>query len=161
MSDQQVLYMCVKCDASYQTIEPMRFCSKCGAQVKLVEGDTIKQVLLIDDSKLTRSKITAIMKNLGAKVAEAEDGAQGLKMAQDLDPDLIILDIEMPQMNGLEVLEKLRARDPNSTIPIVMLTGHADVDLVKKALIIGANDYVLKDKSVLEIANRFKRYLHP
>ena len=90
-----------------------------------------------------------------------KDGPTGIKIAKTLNPDLIILDIEMPQMNGLEVLETLRASDPEAAIPIVMLTGHADVALVKRALTMGANDYILKDKAVLEIQNRLKKYLAP
>lgn len=159
MPDLPPLYMCVRCDASFQSDEPIRFCNKCGASVKLVEGEILKKVLLIDDSKLTRTKITAILKSLGVKVTEAENGPEGLKTAETLQPDLIILDIEMPQMTGLEVLKILSDQDPPNEVPVVMLTGHADVDLVKQALSMGAKDYVLKDKSVLEIANRLKKYI--
>ena len=159
MPDQQPLYMCVRCDASFQSDEPIRFCNKCGASVKLVEGEALKQVLLIDDSKLTRNKMSAILKSLGFKVTEAESGPEGLKTAESLKPDLIILDIEMPQMTGIEVLKILSTQEQQDEIPVVMLTGHADVELVKQALSMGAKDYVLKDKSVLEIANRLKKYV--
>ena len=73
MPKQLALYLCVKCDASFQPGEPIRFCSKCGSPVKLVGGATVKQILLIDDSKLARVKMTALLKSLGAKVHEAED----------------------------------------------------------------------------------------
>ena len=159
MPDLPPLYMCLRCDESFQSNEPIRFCNKCGASVKLVEGDVVKQVLLIDDSKLTRTKISAILKSLGVKVIEAENGPDGLKIAETLKPDLIILDIEMPQMTGLEVLQILSTLESLTEVPVVMLTGHADVELVKQSLSMGAKDYVLKDKSVLEIANRLKKYI--
>jgi hypothetical protein len=60
MPDLPPLYMCVRCDESFQSNEPIRFCNKCGASVKLVEGDVVKQVLLIDDSKLTFRNIIII-----------------------------------------------------------------------------------------------------
>ena len=56
MSEQVTVYMCTKCDASFQTEEEMKFCSKCGASVSLVEGGRIRQVLLVDDSMLARTK---------------------------------------------------------------------------------------------------------
>jgi CheY-like chemotaxis protein/DNA-directed RNA polymerase subunit RPC12/RpoP len=161
MSDQQATYMCVKCDSSFRSTEAIRFCNKCGSTVKLVDGDITRKVLIIDDSILTRNKITAILKNLGVRVVAAADGPSGLKLAQTSNPDLIVLDIEMPQMDGLEVLAALRAQKPNKVVPVVMLTGHADLELVKKALAAGASDYILKDKSVLEIANRLKKFLSP
>lgn len=157
--DPKPIYMCLKCDASFQSEDTIRFCNKCGAQVKLIESGVIKKALVIDDSKLTRAKIGAILKSLGVQVSSAANGQDGLDIATKMKPDLIILDIEMPHMNGMEVLDIIRTQNKDNTTPIVMLTGHADVELVKKALTIGANDYVLKDKSVLEIANRIKKYL--
>ena len=161
MPEQQATYMCLKCDASFGSKEPIRFCNKCGAQVKLVDGDLSQQVLLIDDSKLTRNKISAILKNLGVRVIEAEDGPSGLLLLESTSIDLIILDIEMPRMSGIEVLQIIRMTDSGNAIPVVMLTGHADLNLVKQVIAAGAKDYVLKDQSVLEITNRIKKYLRP
>ncbi len=159
MPGHHATYMCLKCDASFESTDPIRFCSKCGSPVKLVEGDLTKQVLLIDDSKLTRNKIASILKNLGFRVIEAEDGPTGLSLIETSQLDLIILDIEMPQMTGIEVLKKLK--ETGNTIPVIMLTGHADIEKVKQVMAAGAKDYLLKDLSVLEIGNRIKKYLQP
>jgi len=159
MSEQVTVYMCTKCDASFQTEEEMKFCSKCGASVSLVEGGRIRQVLLVDDSMLARTKIKAVLKSLGCQVTEAGDGVEGLEAAETSNPDLIILDVEMPRMGGLKALEILRKSQRFVSTPVIMLTGNADVDVVAKAVSAGATNYLLKNTPVTELINRLKQYV--
>ncbi len=87
------------------------------------------KVLVVDDSKFQRKKIVKILQSLGLEVVQASDGAEGLEMVQIEAPDFICLDLLMPEMDGVETLEKLR--DLGVSTPVIVLT--ADVqDLVRE-----------------------------
>jgi two-component system chemotaxis response regulator CheY len=117
-----------------------------------------KRVLIVDDSRFVREMIGNIVGQMGHLVLKAEDGADGLVVAQTEEPDLIILDVKMPRMGGVEVLKALRADARFQTTPIIMLTSEADVDVVSEALASQVNAYLLKDKP-REIMKRLREYL--
>lgn len=102
------------------------------------------RVLLIDDHALVRKGLEELLRSRGVEVvASAGSGEEGIQQALTLTPDVILLDIKMPGMNGIETLEKLRAG--NVTVPILMLTMSRDDADLRAALRGGAAGYLLKD----------------
>jgi len=112
------------------------------------------KLLIIDDERGIRNTLREILADEGHEVDVAENGKQGLEMAQAKSYDLIFSDIKMPEMDGMELLEKLKGKplptsphgeeiDPIDT-PIVMITGHGDVETAVQALKAGAYDFLLK-----------------
>jgi two-component system, NtrC family, nitrogen regulation response regulator NtrX len=99
-------------------------------------------ILLIDDEKAIRNALREILEHEGHKVDEAEDGATGLEKAKRTSYDVVLCDIKMPKMDGLEVLEKLMAH--NDELPVVMISGHGTIDTAVEALKKGAFDFIQK-----------------
>jgi len=108
------------------------------------------KLLIIDDERGIRNTLREILADEGHEVEVAENGKQGLEMAQAKAYDLIFSDIKMPEMDGLEVLSHLKARgeglEANEPIeaPVVMISGHGDVETAVQALKAGAYDFLLK-----------------
>jgi CheY-like chemotaxis protein len=115
-------------------------------------------ILLIEDSQSTRFMYRNILESAGFFVIEAASGEDGLEMAKRHNPDLIILDLILPGIHGLEVLKKLRANPKFRTVPILVLTNVKDKDNIQKTLSSGANHYANKesvtDQHILELVNR-------
>jgi NarL family two-component system response regulator YdfI len=88
-------------------------------------------------------------------VGEAGDGVEGLDLIATEDPDLVVLDLAMPRMDGLEVLEELRRR--NRDRPVVVFSGFTSNDVVAKALALGAVDYIKKGTDLQQIAELLAR----
>lgn len=105
----------------------------------------MKKILLIDDDKRTTTTIKSILAtNKDFKVYTAGGGKSGLRSALLRKPNLIILDIMMPDMDGIEVLEKLKSHERTRRIPVIMLTGTADPDALKKSMHWYADEYIQK-----------------
>lgn len=102
------------------------------------------KVLLIEDDPFLQSMYITKFELEGYEAHSANDGEAGLRLAQEILPDVILLDIMMPKMNGFEVLDKLKADKRTSAIPIIMLTNLNQKDEVEKCLVLGANDYLIK-----------------
>ncbi len=111
------------------------------------------KLLIIDDERGIRNTLREILGDEGHEVDVAENGQQGLEMAQAKAYDLIYSDIKMPEMDGLEVLKALKEPTPSlpegketesSETPVVMITGHGDVETAVQALKLGAYDFLLK-----------------
>lgn len=116
----------------------------------------MSKVLVVEDEKSIKDIIDFNLKKEGYEVITAEDGETGLNLALSENPDLILLDIMMPKMDGYEVCRKVRAK---SNVPIIMLTARADeVDKVI-GLEMGADDYVTKPFGTRELLARVKAHL--
>ncbi len=114
------------------------------------------RILLADDERELRDMLTAYLQAEGFEVIEATDGRAALEAARREEPDLILLDVGMPEMDGFEVLGELRRR---SSVPVIMLTARAEeVDRVV-GLTVGADDYVTKPFSPRELVARIKAVL--
>ena len=117
---------------------------------------TSRTVLIVDDEENLTEAIKYNLEQEGFQVSTAADGERGLAMAREVDPDLIILDIMLPSVDGLEVCRTLRRR---SDVPILMLTAKAEeIDRVV-GLELGADDYVVKPFSMRELVARAKAML--
>lgn len=117
----------------------------------------MRQILIVEDESNIRELISYNLKNNSYKVLEAEDGVQGLELSLREKPDLILLDVMLPGMNGMDICKELRNR--GSKIPIIILTAkNEDIDKVM-GLELGADDYMTKPFSVHELMARIKAVL--
>lgn len=99
-------------------------------------------ILIIDDEKAIRKTLTEILSFEGYKIDEASDGEEGLKRFGDKTYDLVLCDIKMPKIDGIEFLEKAKLINPD--IPIIMISGHGNIDTAVEAVKKGAFDYISK-----------------
>lgn len=101
-------------------------------------------ILLIEDEASFRKIYKAVIENDGYKILEAEDGEIGWNMVQEKKPDLVLLDLVLPKLHGLEVLKKIRSNKETQNIPVLILSVMGDQKDIKKGLEAGANDYTVK-----------------
>lgn len=104
-----------------------------------------KTILVVEDSPTQALHVQALLEQEGASVVVAVDGPAGVDMAQRLRPDLIILDMQLPQMNGLEVCSRIKSGQETRHIPIIILTQHDDPELMELGLQSGIVEYIPKD----------------
>lgn len=103
------------------------------------------QVLVVDDAVTVRNYITRLLEAAGFRVLTAEDGQRALvTLKANIDLDLVMLDFNMPGMNGLSVLQWMRAEEATREVPVVMLTTEAAPSLVKRARELGASAWLVK-----------------
>src|SRR3989344_3064412 len=118
-------------------------------------ADTI--LLIIEDGPLMSRMYQKIFKFEGFNIDTASDGEEGLSKVKSQKPTLILLDIMMPKMNGLEVLEKLKADPATKNIPVVVLTNLAGATDADRAISMGAVKYIIKSEhEPKEVANMVK-----
>jgi len=105
------------------------------------------RLLLVDDQVLLRHGLRAIMQNTDdiTVAGEASDGREALRVARDLRPDVVLMDLQMPGMSGTEAIRAMRADPSLSETPVLVLTTFDDEDDVVDAIAAGANGYLLKD----------------
>ncbi|HVY47505.1 MAG TPA: response regulator transcription factor [Minicystis sp.] len=109
-------------------------------------------VLVVEDDPTLRLGLTKTLRSAGFKVEVASDGATGLERALALRPDLVLLDVMMPRMNGFEVCEEIRRVDAD--VPVLMLTAKGEEQDKVRGLRLGADDYVVKPFGVSELLAR-------
>lgn len=100
------------------------------------------KVLVVDDEPEVRLVLSEFLESRGFEVATAESGAKALAIVDEVSPQVVLLDVTMPEMDGLETLRRLAALKPG--LPIIMVTANADVDVTSKLLALGAADYIPK-----------------
>jgi two-component system, NtrC family, nitrogen regulation response regulator NtrX len=100
------------------------------------------EILIIDDEKAIRKTLSEILSFEGYKIDEAADGEEGLKKFKDKIYDLVLCDIKMPKMDGIEFLQK--ANEANADIPVIMISGHGNIETAVEAVKKGAYDYISK-----------------
>lgn len=108
-------------------------------------------VMLADDHVLIREGIKQLLEFDGSMkvIAEASDGIECLEKLKNVKPDILFLDINMPNMNGIDVLKELKEK--NDPLKVLILTVHSEVEYLVKAVDIGANGYILKDSGSAEL----------
>lgn len=113
------------------------------------------KILIIEDDKFLRKVIKKKFSKEGYEIIEAIDGEIGLNIAKEEKVDLILLDLVLPELDGFEVLDKLKSDPKSSRIPVIILSNLGDKDDVKKGLEKGAVDYLIK--SNFDPSEIFKR----
>ncbi len=118
-----------------------------------------KKILLVDDEKDLTALVSLHMKMAGFEVLTANNGEKALDLSREEKPDLIILDLMLPKIDGWEVCKRLRQDPGISNIPVIMLTARAETEDKLKGFEAGADDYVTKPFSPRELVARVKRVL--
>ena len=116
-------------------------------------------VLVVDDDPVILRLLQVNFELEGIEVTTAVDGEEGLKLVQTDRPDLVISDIMMPKVNGLELLAALRSSPETASLPVILLSAKAQVADVQRGLELGADDYVTKPFDPLELIDRLYKVL--
>lgn len=136
-----------------------------------------KRILLIDDNDDTLYLMRDMLERSGYDVDLADSGAEGILRFRRATPDLVLLDIEMPGMDGFEVCRRIQEQDPSNRwhrgwrtttyrrmtathVPVVLLTGHASLDYVREAALVGIDGYIVKSRKEQELVERIRHFLN-
>ena len=118
-----------------------------------------KKILLVDDSNTVLMMERMILSNARYDLLTARNGVEGVARAKADHPDLILLDVMMPQMNGLDALAAIRADDATRDIPVIMVTTRSEADSVETGFSRGCNDYVTKPVNSSELLAKVRNLL--
>ena len=113
----------------------------------------------MDDNQDSRELVLKILRGKGHQLLEAVDGQEALEKVAAERPDLILMDISLPKMDGHEVTRRLKSDQRFASIPVIALTAHAMKGDMEKALAAGCEDYISKPINVREFYDRIKVYL--
>lgn len=102
------------------------------------------KILLVEDNEMNRDMLSRRLEKKGFQVVIAVDGAKGVEMAKSESPDLILMDMSLPEIDGWEATRRIKAMDETKNIPVIALTAHAMAGEREKALEAGCNDYDTK-----------------
>ena len=120
----------------------------------------MKTILLIEDNDIMRENTAEILELFNYQVLMAENGTRGVELALIAAPDLIICDIAMPEMDGIEVLQKMCSKEKTKKIPFIFLTAYSEKLDVARGLDLGADEYLTKPYRGEDLINVVDRYLH-
>jgi two-component system, cell cycle response regulator DivK len=104
----------------------------------------MSKILLVEDNEYNREMLTKRLQRAGFAVVAAADGREGLDMARSEAPDLIVMDLDLPEIDGWEATRRLKANPATSRIPVIALTAHAMHQDLKKAVESGCNHFETK-----------------
>lgn len=122
----------------------------------------MKTILFIDDEAALQKTLGEFLKQEGYDVLNALDGENGLELAKKQNPDLILLDLIMPKMNGFETLAALKSDPGTEPIPVIILTNLEDINDIDRAIEAGADSYLLKSHySPDEVLEKINQILKP
>jgi two-component system, OmpR family, phosphate regulon response regulator PhoB len=116
-------------------------------------------ILLVEDDSDIRYMVSYKLTKGGFDVIEAADGVAALRAADEHLPDLVLLDVRMPRMSGIEVCRRLRGRPGTAAVPIIVLTGRTNPGEIEQAYAAGATEYVVKPFSPRELLDRVESAL--
>ena len=117
------------------------------------------KLLLVEDNEMNRDMLSRRLKRKGYEVVTAEDGQQGVDMASSVSPDLILMDMSLPVIDGWEATRQIKAADATRAIPIIALTAHAMVGDRQKAMDAGCNEYDTKPVELPRLLGKIKALL--
>ncbi|MGD8744245.1 MAG: response regulator [Candidatus Woesebacteria bacterium] len=119
-----------------------------------------KKLLLIEDDVMLVNMYKAKFVNEGYEIESATDGKNGLALVPQVNPDLVILDLMLPRLSGIEVLEELKKDEKLKNIPVVVLTNLSEEKETQKALELGADGYLVKaDLTPSQLVEKIKEYI--
>ena len=116
-------------------------------------------VLVVDDDPDIRELVTFKLQHLGHNVATENDGEAGLAAVYESIPDLVLLDVMMPKLTGIEVCQRMRDDARSANIPVILITAKAQESDVERGFAAGCDDYIVKPFSPRELASRVEAVL--
>ena len=119
----------------------------------------VKKILVVEDEADVLTFASRVLKLEGYHILQAEDGDEGLRLAQEKECSLVLLDLRLPTINGWAVLEQLKSEPELSAIPVIVFTASAELPQRKRALRMGAIDYLVKPLSAARLKKAVARTL--
>lgn len=126
-----------------------------------VDKASSPKILVVEDNQDNREMVVKALKFNGYQVVEAVDGEEAIEKAKAEDPDLILLDIFLPKMDGYEATRRLKGDTSLRNIPIIALTAHAMKGSMEEALAVGCDGYISKPIDVRELPKQIQHFLKP
>ena len=127
---------------------------------KVVEKVTAPRILIVEDNQDNRELIVKALRINGYKVIEAVDGEEAIEKAKSERPDLILMDLFIPKIDGYEVTRRLKGNDEFKNIPVIACTAHAMKGDMEDALAAGCDGYIPKPIDVRQLSNQINSFLH-
>jgi CheY-like chemotaxis protein len=118
-----------------------------------------RRILLIEDNQDNMTLIADVLKSLNYAVIQATNGEQGVEIATSERPDLILMDLSLPQMDGWTATRHIKSNPELTRIPIIALTAHAMIGDRERALQAGCDDYLTKPINLRELATKLAQYM--
>ena len=119
----------------------------------------MSKILLVEDNEMNRDMLSRRLERKGFEVVIAVDGQAGINMATSESPDLILMDLSLPVIDGWEATRKIKADPVTHTIPVIALTAHAMADDEQKALEAGCDDYDTKPINLKRLLEKIEKFL--
>jgi len=116
-------------------------------------------ILVIDDAEDTRDLYAEFLTRIGLRVAMARDGEEALGKAREIGPALVVLDLGLPGMDGYELVRRLKADPVTSSVPVIVVSGHAQPETKKRALEAGVVEYCVKPCPPTDLVEMIQRHL--
>ena len=124
-----------------------------------MRGVTVAKILIVEDNEMNRDMLSRRLGRKGFDIVIAEDGAQGVDMANSESPDLILMDMSLPVLDGWEATKKIKSAESTGSIPIIALTAHAMDSDREKALAAGCDDYDTKPVELPRLLDKINQLL--
>ena len=118
------------------------------------------KILIVEDNELNRDMLSRRLMRKGYEIVMAEDGQKGVEMSESENPDLILMDLSLPVMDGWEATSTIKNSDETKEIPIIVLTAHAMAGDREKALDAGADEYDTKPIEFKRLLGKIKDFLN-
>ena len=122
-------------------------------------SDNLKTILLVEDNEDNLVVYRTILEHVGYKVIEARDGEEGVARAASEHPDLILMDVSLPRMDGWEATRRIKADAATRDIPIIAVTAHALDDDREKAIEVGCDGYLAKPVAPRRVVEEVERFI--
>jgi DNA-binding response OmpR family regulator len=116
-----------------------------------------RPVLIVDDDPLIIEQVGEVLQSAGFSFIQASNGVEGLRQLTQGDPGLVILDINMPELDGMQTCRMIRANEKFRNLPILMLTSRGDITHMMEARKVGANDYLVKPVERASLLGKVER----
>lgn len=122
-------------------------------------GDNLSSILVVDDEPMARSLIRLMLVREGFDVSEAANGIDALRKLDQFTPDIMILDVMMPGLDGITMCKQIRNRTKTAALPIIMLSARTDMESINEGINAGATRYLKKPISAAELTEHVREIL--
>jgi len=126
---------------------------------RTIRGISVAKILLVEDNEMNRDMLSRRLGRKGHEVLIAIDGAQGVSMASEEQPDIVLMDMSLPVLDGWEATRRLKAEPATRAIPVIALTAHAMASDREQALEAGCDDYDTKPIELSRLLDKITRLL--